>query len=189
MYVIWSSSWLVAFPTICRLIFYRYYFRIGRLSSVNHVTLWYTNSFYTLSFEKENFQNFISIGCSVCHRCFKLYRQSMQTSLTQSCKVHLSFPTTICLVSEAPNGLSRKTDLEFELPVPNYPRKTCFQKTRFLLVPSRPMGFRGKPTSDSNSPSLITPGKLVFKKLDFYWFSVDRWAFEENRPRIRTPRP
>ena len=59
-------------------------------------------------------------------------------SLTQSCKVHLCFPTT------------------------------------FVLFRSHPMGFRGKPTSDSNSPPLITPGKHVFKKLDFYWFPVDQ---------------
>jgi hypothetical protein len=59
-------------------------------------------------------------------------------------------------------------------PTPNYPRKTCFKKTRFLLVASRPMDFRENPTSDSNSPPLITPEKHVLKKLDFYWFPVDQ---------------
>ena len=112
---------------------------------------------YTLSSRKENFQNFISIGCPVCHRRFKLYRQSMQTSLTQSCKVQLSFSTTSCLVSKPSNGLSRKTDLGFGLPIPSYPVRTCSQNTRFLLVPSLPMGFRENLTLDSNSPPLITP--------------------------------
>src|ERR1022692_3369050 len=85
------------------------------------------------------------------------------------------FPkNSISIGSQSTNGLSRKSDLGFELPTPNYPQKTCFPKTRFLLVPSRPMGFRGNPTSDSNSPPLVTPRKHVFQKLDFYWFPVDQ---------------
>ena len=41
-------------------------------------------------------------------------------------------------------------------PASTYPRITCFQKTRFSLVPGRPMGFRGQRTSDSSSPHRVT---------------------------------
>jgi hypothetical protein len=105
---------------------------------------------------------------------------------------HLPSPSLTHPPSHTPNPtneLSRKSNLGFELPTPNSSRETCFQKTRFLLVPDRPMSFRRKMSSDSNSPPLITRGKHVFKNLDFYWFSVDQWVFEEIQPQFQTPEP
>ena len=91
---------------------------------------------------------------------------------------------SIFIGSQSTNGLSSPTDLGFELATPNYPRKTCFLKTRFSLVPSRPMGFRGKRTSDSNSPLRITPGKHVFQKLHFCWFPSRPIKKRTNGPAI-----
>jgi hypothetical protein len=73
-----------------------------------------------------------------------------------------TYPSTLTH-PDPTNELSRKSNLGFELLTPKYPRKTCFQETRFLLVLSRPIDFRGKPTSDSIFSPLITPGK----KFDF----------------------
>ena len=71
--------------------------------------------------------------------------------------------------------------------VSRHPRKTCFHRARFPLVPGRPMGFRGVWTPDSCSPHRDCSEKLVSDQLDFHWFPVDQWGFEVNGRQIRVP--
>src|ERR1700722_1479721 len=71
------------------------------------------------------------------------------------------FPeNSISIGSWLTNEVPEQRELRFELPTSNYPLGTVFLKTRFLLVPGPPMGFRGKWSSDSNSPHRITPWEL-----------------------------
>src|ERR1700722_1835677 len=51
------------------------------------------------------------------------------------------FENSISIGSWPINGASRQMELRFELPISDYPLRTIFLKTRFLLVPSPPMGF------------------------------------------------
>jgi hypothetical protein len=68
-----------------------------------------------------------------------------------------NFPvSSIFIGSQSTNGVSRCLGAEFVFPASRYPRITCFQETRFSLVPGRPMGFRGERTSDSSSPHRVT---------------------------------
>jgi len=71
------------------------------------------------------------------------------------------FPeNSISIGSWPTNGISGQMELRFELPTSSYPLETIFLKTRFLLVPSPPMGFRGKWSSGSSSPHRITLWEL-----------------------------
>src|ERR1700722_7828854 len=78
-------------------------------------------------------------------------------------------------------------ELRFELPTLDYPLGTIFLKIRFLLVPSPPMGLRGKWSSDSSSPHRIAAWEPFSWKLDFYWFLTHQWSFKANGAQIRTP--
>ena len=59
---------------------------------------------------------------------------------------------------------------KFEVPASSYLWPPIFQKSRFLLVPDWPIGFRGKWAVNSKSPHQITYGQPFFENLDFYWF-------------------
>jgi hypothetical protein len=79
------------------------------------------------------------------------------------CVSHIKLPqenvfpaNSIFIGSRSTNEVSRCLGAGFVFSASRYPRITCFQKTRFSLVPGRPMGFRGEWTSDSNSPHRVT---------------------------------
>ena len=67
----------------------------------------------------------------------------------------------------------------FVFPASRNLRKPYFRGARFSLVLGRPMGFRGISTSDSCSPRRDCSEKLVSTELDFHWFPVDQWVFEQ----------
>ena len=99
------------------------------------------------------------------------------------------FPVNLISIgSWSTNRVSRCFDHGFMFPTSRFFRKKYFQRTRFSLVPGRPMGFRGVSTPNSCSPHQDTSEKLVSGVLDFHWFSVDQWGFEVFGPRIRVPR-
>jgi hypothetical protein len=99
------------------------------------------------------------------------------------------FPTnSISIGSRSTNGVWRCLGLGFMFPASRNPKKACFRRSRFPLVPGRPMGLGGVWVSDSCSPHRETPRKLVSDELDFHWFSVDQWIFELFGCRIRVPR-
>ena len=84
-------------------------------------------------------------------------------------------PNSISIGSRSTNGISRCLDLGFIFPMSRYPRKSCFRRTRFSLVPGRPMRFRGVWTPDSSFPYPITPHPALTSRA-FYpcqWCSFD----------------
>ncbi len=70
----------------------------------------------------------------------------------------------LVLRSLVPNAFSSRSPRHgiFWFPASNYPWEIIFLKTQFLLVPSQPIGFRGKWTSYSSSWPRITPEKPFF---------------------------
>jgi hypothetical protein len=68
----------------------------------------------------------------------------------------------------------------------DHSQKTVDQKTCFSLVSHRPIGYRDRRTSDSDFPHSTVPKTPLIEKLDFHWFLVDRWDFEQRGPQIRT---
>jgi hypothetical protein len=104
-------------------------------------------------------------------------------------RIGRNFPaTSISIGSRSTNEFPRCLGVGFTFPASRSLRKACFRRTRFSLVPGRPMGFRGVRTPDSRFPHQDTPEKRVSGKLDFHWFSVDQWGFEVFGPWIRVPR-
>ena len=97
---------------------------------------------------------------------------------------------SISIGSWLTNEVSEQMELRFELPASNYPLKTIFLKTRFLLVPGPPMGFPGKWSSDSKSPHRITfSGAYSRKNLAFFYWRTNAvfWlAWTSGQTDIRT---
>jgi hypothetical protein len=89
---------------------------------------------------------------------------------------------SISIGSQSTNGISGKTDLGFELPAPNNPRKTCFQKTRFLLVPSRPTKKRGQTHKQTVNFGIetLTTVKGIFKMF-FYLKTISTLNLDNNK--------
>ena len=99
------------------------------------------------------------------------------------------FPAiSISIGSRSTNGVSRWLGTGFVFPVSTYPSGTCFRRSRFPLVPGRPMGFRGDWALDSCFPHPHTLGERVCSDLDFHWFPVDQWGFEVIGHWIRVSR-
>jgi hypothetical protein len=84
----------------------------------------------------------------------------------------------ISIGCQSTNGISRQMDLIFQLPSSNYPKRAVFLKTWILLVLGQPMGFRGKWTSNLNSPARITSEvsfslvSTTFRWVDTKWFPL-----------------
>jgi hypothetical protein len=66
-------------------------------------------------------------------------------------------------------------------------RKASFSRTRFPLVPGRPIGFREKRASDSSSPHRITPGKPLFDEIQVYRLPSNHWGPRETDLRFEFP--
>ena len=84
---------------------------------------------------------------------------------------------SISIGSWLTNGVSRWMEVRIDFPASIYPSGTGFQKSRFPLVPGRPMGFRGERTPDSNSSAQITLGQLqnAIRFCLRIWFSPINW--------------
>ena len=81
---------------------------------------------------------------------------------------------SISIGSQSTNALSRKSDLGFELPAPNYPLKTQGGNSGFR-IPGIPVGFPGFPVDSQDSH--CTPGIPIVLpgfSLDFQGFGIQK---------------
>ena len=88
---------------------------------------------------------------------FEVFGPRIRVSRVEITQENVFPANSIFIGSRLTNGFSRCLGLRFMLPASRYHRKSGFQRTRFPLVPGRPMGFRGVSTPDSCSPSRVTP--------------------------------
>ena len=91
---------------------------------------------------------------------------------------------SISISPRVKNLFSRYSGAELVFRMSRHPRKSCFRRTRFPLVHSRPMRFRGEWTSDSSLPHRDTSEKLFSDELDSHWFPVNQCGFQVPGRRI-----
>ena len=100
--------------------------------------------------------------------CFNVFGPRIRVPRVEIVQKSLFSVRSISIGPRSTNGFSRCLGVGFIFPVSRYHRKTWFQQNRFSLVPGRPMGFRGKRTSDSSSPRLKTPWEHHFGEIPVY---------------------
>ena len=88
--------------------------------------------------------------------------------------MEFSFQNSIFIDSWVANKVSKKIKHRMEYLALNHILAAIFQKTRFLSVSGRPLGFREKGSSDSNLLHRITYWEQFFEKLDVYWLLLDQ---------------
>ena len=88
------------------------------------------------------------------------------------------------IVCSRNNQNPRLMKLIFEICASKLLQSVTLSISRFSLVASRPIEFLDKSWSVSNSPHPTSYQGPLLRKLNFHWFLVDQWGFEQNRAQI-----